>query len=113
MTPLIQRLDSTRRQAGFSVADMRRWLGLPWETVYAWIKGINNPMDHSVAQIEERLGWLEEELGKSDYFPVPLSVRFRERPAYVQSRLTEYEDRARAARPAAKQRRAAKRSAKK
>ena len=94
MTPLIQRMDAIRLAAGFSIADLRRWLGLPWETVYAWIKGTNNPMDHSVRQIEERLGWLEEELKASDYFPVPLSIRFRERPTYVQTKLASYEARA-------------------
>lgn len=93
MTPLIQRMIDTQKRAGFSVADMRRWLGLPWETVYAWVRGKNNPMDHSIAQIEERLGWLEEDLTKHDFFPVPLTVRFRERPTYVQRRLAFYEQR--------------------
>lgn len=93
MTPLVQRMVDIQKRAGFSVADMRRWLSVPWETVYAWTRGRNNPMDHSATQIEERLGWLEEELTQYDFFPIPLSIRFRERPGYVQRRLAIYEQR--------------------
>ena len=95
MTDLTDRLDKTRIDAGFSYTDMARWLGVPWATSYTWCTGQRAPATHSVPLIEERLGWLDDEIKKAKNLPLPLALRQYDRAATVDKLRAVYEQRRR------------------
>ena len=79
---LQQRIDACLEKGALSVADIALWLDLPYPTVKSYRQG-TTPQAARQRQIEQRLSWLESAIRTDPRLPVPLSVRARERKAYL------------------------------
>ena len=91
MTAFIARLAKIQEQAGLNAKELYTWLGIPKSTYENWLRGVE-PRTYTVRQIEDGpLKSLERELNRAKpRLPPPLSIRHRERLAYVERVRRDY-----------------------
>ena len=82
MTPaeFIARLRTAAGKTELTHSDLGLWFGVPRQTVGVWITGDHSPLRTS-REMEERLCLLE----RAETFPIPLTIRKRDRRDYIRT----------------------------
>lgn len=92
MTAFTKRLIKAKDSAGLTIEEMACWFGgISKQAMWMWLKG-RQPQKYRKAQVEEALGFLEQELkAKKPRVPLPMSVRLGDRLEHVRKIRATYD----------------------
>ncbi len=82
MKKLAKDLAAAKAAASLAITELAAWFDVDYSTMRKWLAG-TIPHTHKHAHITARLDLLHKAIKRSKKLPVPVSLNFRDRMAYV------------------------------